>query len=53
VLIFRGGRRGEHEKSREGPEDGNQCKLIRFTMLFAKTKTEKVIKHVSKSDISG
>jgi hypothetical protein len=30
VLIFRGGRHGGQEKTREGPEHGNQCKTWTF-----------------------
>jgi hypothetical protein len=40
-MIFRGGRRGGHEKSREGPEHENQWQMNRFPKLFEKQKPKK------------
>jgi hypothetical protein len=41
VLIFRGGRRGGHEKSREGPEHENQWQINCFAMFLKNDQTEK------------
>jgi hypothetical protein len=49
VLVFRDGRRGGHEKTREGPEHGNQWKTNTCLKCI---QIQKVNKNVSKSYIS-